>query len=69
MAEISKMGFKKCILPEANLKRMNDNKGISITGVKTVSEAIEILLDCLLVMDCFGITKDLEEDLILLLER
>jgi len=43
VAEINKMGFKKCILPEANLKRMNDNKGISITGVKTVSEAIEFL--------------------------
>lgn len=43
VAEISKMGFTKCILPQANVKRMNNIKGISITGVRTVSEAIETL--------------------------
>lgn len=43
VSEISKMGFTKCILPAANMKRMNENKDVSITGVSNVAEAIDIL--------------------------
>lgn len=41
--ETKKMGFLRCLVPESNLKRMTEVKGIDVIGVKTVSEAIEIL--------------------------
>ncbi|MDL1968058.1 MAG: DNA repair protein RadA [Deltaproteobacteria bacterium] len=41
--ETKKMGFSRCLVPESNLKRMTEVKGINVIGVKTVSEAIEIL--------------------------
>ncbi len=41
--ETKKMGFSRCLVPESNLKRMTEVKGIDVIGVKTVSEAIEIL--------------------------
>ncbi len=43
VAEVKKMGFENCVLPYSNLKRMRNEKRISITGVKTISEAIEAL--------------------------
>jgi len=41
--ETKKMGFSRCLVPKSNLKRMTEVKGINVIGVKTVSEAIEIL--------------------------
>jgi len=41
--ETKKMGFSRCLIPESNLKRMTEVEGIDVIGVKTVSEAIEIL--------------------------
>jgi len=41
--EAKKMGFDRCIVPESNVKRMTEIKGIEIKGVKTVSDAIEML--------------------------
>jgi DNA repair protein RadA/Sms len=41
--EASKMGFNRCILPQGNLKRIADAEGIQITGVRSVSEAVEAL--------------------------
>ncbi|MEE4357507.1 MAG: DNA repair protein RadA [Desulfococcaceae bacterium] len=41
--ETQKMGFRKCIIPESNLKRMKDIKGIELAGVRSVVQAIETL--------------------------
>jgi DNA repair protein RadA/Sms len=43
IAEIKKMGFTRCLVPDTNLKRILKIGGIEITGVKTVGEAIEAL--------------------------
>jgi DNA repair protein RadA/Sms len=43
VGEAKKMGFNRCLIPESNLKRMTAIKGIELIGIKTVSEAIEIL--------------------------
>jgi len=43
LAEIKKMGFKRCLVPDSNLKRIPDIKGIKVAGIKTVPEAIEKL--------------------------
>ena len=43
VSECEKMGFTRCLLPESNLARCKDIKGIQILGIKTVSDAIEAL--------------------------
>jgi DNA repair protein RadA/Sms len=43
VAEIKKMGFTRCLVPESNLKRMSPVKGIELVGIKTVSDAVEYL--------------------------
>ena len=43
LAEIKKMGFKRCLVPDSNLKRIPDIDGIEVAGIKTVPEAIEKL--------------------------
>ena len=43
IAEIIKMGFTRCLVPDSNLKRIPQKDGIEIEGVKTVSEAVEVL--------------------------
>ena len=43
VGECEKMGFTRCLLPESNLARCKEIKGISILGIKTVSDAIEAL--------------------------
>ena len=43
ISESRKMGFTRCLAPASNLKRLPEIKGIEITGVRTVSEAIESL--------------------------
>ncbi len=43
VSECEKMGFTRCLVPENNLARCKENKGISILGIKTVSDAIEVL--------------------------
>jgi len=43
VAEAKKMGFKRCLVPDSNLKRMSGIKGIELVGIKRVSEAIEVL--------------------------
>jgi DNA repair protein RadA/Sms len=43
LAEIKKMGFKRCLVPDSNLKRIPDIEGIKVEGIKTVPEAIEML--------------------------
>ncbi|MCP4692725.1 MAG: DNA repair protein RadA, partial [Desulfobacterales bacterium] len=43
VAEARKMGFTRCLAPESNLKRLDDVEGIEITGIQSVSKAIELL--------------------------
>jgi DNA repair protein RadA/Sms len=43
VAETKKMGFTRCLVPESNLKRMTAIKGIELVGIKTVSDAVELL--------------------------
>lgn len=43
VAEAKKMGFKRCLVPDSNLKRMNGISGIELVGIKNVSEAVEAL--------------------------
>jgi DNA repair protein RadA/Sms len=42
--EAAKLGFKRCILPKANMEKLPQIKGIHIIGVSNVREAIEALL-------------------------
>lgn len=41
--EASKLGFKKCIIPEVNLKGLNVKSDIKVYGVSNVSELINLL--------------------------
>ena len=43
IAEINKMGFTRCLVPDSNLKRIPKKDGIQIRGVKTVEGAVEEL--------------------------
>ena len=43
IAEAKKMGFTRCLVPQSNLKRMTKIIEIELTGVKTISEAMEEL--------------------------
>ena len=41
--EAAKLGFKKCIMPKANVDKMSPIKGIKVIGVSNVGEAISSL--------------------------
>jgi DNA repair protein RadA/Sms len=43
IVESRKMGFRRCLLPKSNLKRLPDIDGIDIEGVKTVSDVADKL--------------------------
>jgi DNA repair protein RadA/Sms len=43
VTEIKKMGFKRCLIPRSNLKRMKPVNGIDLLGIQSVAEATEIL--------------------------
>ena len=43
VAEAKKMGFKRCLVPDSNLKRIPDIDGVEVAGIKTVPEAVETL--------------------------
>jgi DNA repair protein RadA/Sms len=43
VAEVKKMGFKRCLVPDGNFKRVRDIEGIKVAGIKTVSEAVDTL--------------------------
>ena len=43
LVEVKKMGFKRCLVPDSNLKRIPDIDGIEVAGIKTVPEAVEKL--------------------------
>lgn len=41
--EAQRLGFKRCIVPKANLKGLHANLGIDIIGVKTLNQAISLI--------------------------
>ena len=41
--ETRKMGFRKCLVPQHNLKRMVEIDGIQVVGVRTITEAVDTL--------------------------
>jgi len=43
VSEIKKMGFTHCLIPQSNLQHTKDIRDITIGGVKTVSQAVEML--------------------------
>ncbi len=42
--EAAKLGFKKCILPKANLKGLKEIAGIKLYGVSNISEVLELII-------------------------
>jgi DNA repair protein RadA/Sms len=44
IAEAAKMGFKRCLLPERNLAKLDPVKGIECVGVREVGDALDVVL-------------------------
>ena len=42
--EAAKLGFKRCIVPENNLNRLNDKYGIEVIGVSNVNNMLDIII-------------------------
>ncbi len=43
LSEAAKMGFRRAIVPQGNLKQKDMNQEIMITGVRTVSDALKTI--------------------------
>jgi len=44
VSEAGKLGFKKCIVPEANLKALKKFDGIRVLGARNINELLEVAL-------------------------
>jgi DNA repair protein RadA/Sms len=42
--EAAKMGFKRCLLPERNLAKLELIDGIELIGIREVGEALDVVL-------------------------
>jgi DNA repair protein RadA/Sms len=42
--EAAKMGFKRCILPERNLAKLDPIDGMELIGIQEVREALDVVL-------------------------
>ena len=42
--EAAKLGFKRCILPKANLKGLKKMDSMKVYGVSNISEVLEIII-------------------------
>jgi len=42
--EAAKMGFKRCLLPERNLAKLDGINGIELIGIREMGEALEVVL-------------------------
>jgi DNA repair protein RadA/Sms len=42
--EAAKMGFKRCLLPERNLAKVDPIDGIELIGITEVGEALDVVL-------------------------
>ena len=43
--EAARLGFDRCFLPQGNMKDLKTPKGITLIGVKNVSEVLDGLFD------------------------
>ncbi len=43
--EAARLGFDRCILPQGSLKNLTSPQGITLHGIKTAAEALELLFD------------------------
>jgi DNA repair protein RadA/Sms len=43
LAEARKMGFRRCLIPSANRKRVADSKEIDVVGIENLAQAMETL--------------------------
>lgn len=43
LREAEKVGFKRVMMPETNLARLNDKSGLNITGVRNIHEFLEVM--------------------------
>jgi len=43
LSEAAKLGFKRCILPQQNLQRVESNHGLALVGVSTVKQALKAM--------------------------
>jgi DNA repair protein RadA/Sms len=42
--EAAKMGFRRCLLPERNLAKLDGINGIELIGIREVGEALDAVL-------------------------
>jgi DNA repair protein RadA/Sms len=42
--EAAKMGFKRCLMPERNLAKLEPIEGIELIGIREVGEALDVVL-------------------------
>jgi DNA repair protein RadA/Sms len=42
--EAAKMGFKRCLLPERNLLKLDPIDGMELIGIQDVREALDVVL-------------------------
>jgi DNA repair protein RadA/Sms len=42
--EAAKMGFKRCLLPERNLAKLDAIEGMDLVGISEVGEALDVVL-------------------------
>jgi len=42
--EAAKMGFKRCVMPERNLTKLDPIDGMELIGIQEVREALDIVL-------------------------
>jgi DNA repair protein RadA/Sms len=42
--EASRLGFKRCLMPKQNQEKVKGTKGIESIGVRTIQEAMKVLL-------------------------
>jgi DNA repair protein RadA/Sms len=43
LREAAKLGFRRCLLPQANCQSMPTIAGMELLGVRTVSEALQVI--------------------------
>jgi DNA repair protein RadA/Sms len=42
--EAAKMGFKRCVVPERNLAKLDPMDGVELVGIQDVGEALDVVL-------------------------
>ena len=62
LREAAKLGFRRCLLPQANGQLAPDLVGMELCGVRTVAEALQVILqhDPVVALDPLDSTEDEE---------